>query len=464
MKINYFYYRSSNGTLNRPIWSYLSFYVIVSLAAMIASYFLYDVLKLIILVTIFRIALIVFSISLLLLFGFLFYKARQNGSLFKWFAMYDLEQRIIRALIDTKNKQRLKDVPYVKVPWVMCTVVDAYVKIEISKIAGIKKDEISDLEELINSSLIGSYKNFAVSSRLVSDDQLEFVFYAEDVASDLTWTPKTVVDLQQKPYFLKLQKGLTINFAERPNLGIWGATGSGKSTVVFACVAQLLGNSTQKDGANLVFLDGKSEYKPLSIFYPKQRFLTSADEIEAGLKKIVEVEIPKRQKILEQAVKRIRRIGLKGYDIGLAPLVIIADEIGNLAGTPKQRKAIGQYLTTILQRGRSISCFVIWATQDPAVSSSMSVLPQGAVSQLSTKILLGTSKPEVEREVFGESIDGGDVPRFRGYYTSNGLTSGPQRFFVPDLYKNNLSDLDTLEKLYTLGLGGNNKQVSKSSV
>ena len=109
---------------------------------------------------------------------------------------------------------------------------------------------------------------------------------------------------------------------------------------------------------------------------------------------------------------------------------------------------IGQYLTTIMQRGRSISCFVIWATQDPAVSSAMSVLPQGAMSQLSTKILLGTAKPEVQREVFNDIATQGNVPRFRGYYVSNGLTAIPKKFYVPNLYQYNLNQLDVFEKLY----------------
>lgn len=142
-----------------------------------------------------------------------------------------------------------------------------------------------------------------------------------------------------------------------------------------------------------------------------------------------------------------KKLGLRGFDIGLQPLVIVCDEIGNLAGSPKQRKSIGNLLTTIMQRGRSISCFVIWATQDPAVSASMSVLGQGAISQLSTKILLGNAKQEVQREVFNIVATTGDVPRFRGFYTSDGMTE-PQKFFVPDLYKYDLNQLSAFEHLF----------------
>ncbi len=451
VKINWFYYRGSNGYYYRPLWSYFSFYVVLSgLIALVCSQ-IERILPLTILTEIYDLALLVFVVTAVIMIGYVIKRSRESSGFFNYLTMSEYETVITRDYVDTQNKNRLKDVPYIKIPWVKCTLTDGRILIEISKIAGLKEADIDDLRELIDSDLTGRFSNFAVSEQLVSDDRLEFQFYAEDVASDLTWIPRNINDLKQKPYILKLQNGLEINLADRPNVGVWGAVGSGKSTVVFACVAQLLST-----GSTLIFLDGKNEYSAFNLFYPKQSFLTDADSIEKKLKDIVNRELPRRQKIVEAATKKKRKIGLRGYDIGLKSLVIIADEIGNLAGTPKQRKSIGQYLTTIMQRGRSISCFVIWATQDPAVSASMSVLPQGAMSQLSTKILLSTAKPEVQREVFGDVATTGNVPHFRGYYVSNGLTVIPKKFYVPNLYKNHLSGLDTFEKLYT-------EQTKKSS-
>lgn len=454
MKINHFYYRSLSGYYYRPLWSYFSFYVALSGLIALACGLLQRILPFTFLVDACRLALLVFVVTAVALLGYVVKRSMENGGFFNFLAMSRYEATITRDFVDTQNKNRLKDVPFVRIPWVRCTLTDNRIWIEISKIAGLKEADIDDLRELIDSDLTGKFANFAVSEQLVSDNRLEFEFWAEDVASDLTWTPESINDLKQKPYVLKLQKGLEINLAERPNLGIFGSVGSGKSTVVFACIAQIL--STGANGATLIFLDAKSEYSAFDLFYSKENFFTDADSIEEALKHIVDYELPKRQKIVEEATKKKRKIGLRGFDIGLAPLIIVADEIGNLAGTPKQRKAIGQYLTTIMQRGRSISCFVIWATQDPAVSASMSVLSQGAMSQLSTKILLSTAKPEVQREVFGDVATKGNVPHFRGYYVSNGLTAIPKKFYVPNLYKNHLSKLDTFEKLYT-------EQTKKSS-
>lgn len=443
MNLNYrFYYKSADGVYNRSVWSYLFPYV--------AIFFVCDSVSLIVLkfvpVGFVRFLVVVFSagflISLLIWLVYTIYRSHQNKSFFKYVSMNRLEDSIAQALVDTASLKRLKDVTYLRAPKVLCIWKDDQIRIEVGKIAGLEENSLDSLCELINSSLTGKYKNFAVSSRLVSDDQLEFVFYAEDVASDETWIPQTVDDLRQKPYILRLQKNLEINLADVPNLGIWGKTGSGKSTVVFACVAQFLSNHTK-----LIFLDGKSEYSAFSTFYPSNLFLTDADEIENALKNVVENELPRRQQKLKEATIKAKKIGLRGADIGLQPLVIVADEIGNLAGSPKQRKSIGNLLTTIMQRGRSISCFVVWATQDPSVSGSMSVLPQGAVSQLSTKILLGTAKPEVQREVFGDTVVNGDVPKFRGFYVSANMIE-PQKFFVPNLYKYNLNQLSTFEHLF----------------
>lgn len=445
MKINHFYYRSHDGYYYRPVWSYFGFYVALSGLIALACGLVQIIFPLSFVIYIYYIALLAFIVTAVGLLAYFIKRSKENGSFLNFLAMSRCEAVITRDFVDTQNKNRLKDVPFTRVPWIKCTLTDDRIWIEISKIAGLKEADIDGLRELIDSDLTGRFANFAVSEQFVSDNRLEFEFWAEDVASDLTWTPESIDDLKQKPYILKLQEGLEINLAERPNLGIFGSVGSGKSTVVFACIAQIF---SAGDDAVLFFLDGKGEYSAFNLFYPKQRFFTDADSIEEALKHIVDYELPKRQKIVEEATKKKRKIGLRGFDIGLAPLIIVADEIGNLAGTTKQRKMIGQYLTTIMQRGRSISCFVIWATQDPAVSSAMSVLLQGAMSQLSTKILLGTAKTEVQREVFNDIATQGNVPRFRGYYVSNGLTAIPKKFYVPNLYQYNLNQLDVFEKLY----------------
>lgn len=87
------------------------------------------------------------------------------------------------------------------------------------------------------------------------------------------------------------------------------------------------------------------------------------------------------------------------------------------------------------------------ASQSPATD----VVSQSVRAQFSTKILLGSANGEIQRMAFGVSVDVGNVEKFRGYYTSDGLTVSPQKFFVPNLYKNRLNELNIFEKLYKIG-------------
>lgn len=101
----------------------------------------------------------------------------------------------------------------------------------------------------------------------------------------------------------------------------------------------------------------------------------------------------------------------------------------------------------MVQKGRSVSVFAIVASQSPSVD----VLPQGIRSQFSTKILLGSASGDVQRMAFGEATTPGNVKKFQGYYYVDGLTIEPQKFFVPNLFKFDLENMDTFKKLYQIG-------------
>ena len=66
----------------------------------------------------------------------------------------------------------------------------------------------------------------------------------------------------------------------------------------------------------------------------------------------------------------------------------------------------------VLQQGRSLGVFVIFASQSP----STEVIPQQLRMQLGTVILLGTANADIQRMAFGEVATTGTVPKFTGYY------------------------------------------------
>ena len=63
-----------------------------------------------------------------------------------------------------------------------------------------------------------------------------------------------------------------------------------------------------------------------------------------------------RQKIIADEVKRRKKLGLTGFDLGLKPIVVIGDEIGSIVAgmTAKEKKQFVAYLTEIDQKSCSV--------------------------------------------------------------------------------------------------------------
>lgn len=364
-----------------------------------------------------------------------------NDSLVNYFDSLRLEASIRKALLNTMNLNRYKDSPVIEVPRIKVVFQGMQIKAVIYKLPGMY--DIDKLQEDVNASFTGKFSKFAIISSFASDDGTKFSFILEDVGTDKTFIPKTINDLVQKPYFLGLQKGLKINISKLPHLAIWGQSGSGKTTVLMSLIAQCLSNNT-----DLLFLDGKTEFSSFSAFYPVEKIATNNDDVLTLLQHVSET-IKKRQKIIANAVKKRNKLGLTGYELGLQPIIIIGDEIGSIVAgmNTKEKKEFIALLTQVVQKGRSVSVFAILASQSPSVD----VLPQGIRAQFSTKILLGSANTDIQRMAFGEATTPGNVEKFQGYYSIDGLTIDPQKFFVPNLFKYDLENMQIFKQLYEIG-------------
>ena len=159
--------------------------------------------------------------------------------------------------------------------------------------------------------------------------------------------------------------------------------------------------------------------------------------------------IKNRQQIMSEESQKRQKMGLKASEVGLRPVVVVADEIGSIVALmdSKQAKQFINGLVAIIQRGRSVGVSVIASTQDPSVDT----LPQKIRQQFSTKILLGSANGDIQRMAFGEVATVGDVEDFRGFYTCDGLTNQPMKFYVCDLYSHGFNELGAFKKAYELG-------------
>jgi hypothetical protein len=367
-------------------------------------------------------------------------KAKSIG---KYITQKKVEKAVTKSLLATMSVNRLQDTPYISVPSVaVCDSRPSHISVEVEKLAGMY--DVERLTEDVSASFRGKLGAYAVTSATITTDGLTYKFVLEDVATDKTWRPATLEDVQVEPYTLKLQEGLSINLAERAHVAVWGKTGSKKTTVLLGMILQLFAM-----GADVRFIDGKDEFSSFKGFYSADKIVSDIDPVFEQLEDILAI-IKKRQQIMADEVQKSGKMGLKASEVGLRPVVLIADEIGSIVALmdSKQSKKFVADLTAIIQRGRSVGVSVIASTQDPSTDT----LPQKIRQQFSTKILLGSANGDTQRMAFGEIVTDGDVEDFRGFYACDGLTKQPMKFYVCDLYSCSFNVLEKFKKVYEIGV------------
>lgn len=361
------------------------------------------------------------------------------GTIRQYITQKKAENAVTKSLLATMAVNRLQDTPHISVPSVRVGAsLPSHITVTVEKLAGMY--DIEKLTEDINSSFRGNLGAYAVTSAMITTDGLFYKFVLEDVGTDKTWRPATMDDIKAEKYIIKLQEGLEVNLSERAHIAIWGKTGSKKKTVLFGIVLQLFSM-----GADVRFIDGKDEFSSFKGFYPAENIVSDIDPVFEQLEDILGV-IKKRQKLMADEVRKRQKIGLKASEVGLRPVVLVADEIGSIVALmdSKQAKKFVADLTAIIQRGRSVGVSVIASTQDPSTDT----LPQRIRQQFATKILLGSANSDIQRMAFGEVATAGDVDDFRGFYTCDGLTNQPMKFYVCDLYSYRFNELGAFERVY----------------
>lgn len=365
------------------------------------------------------------------------------GTIRQYITQKSAEKAVTKSLLATMAVNRLQDTPHISVPSVRVGAsLPSHITVTVEKLSGMY--DIERLTEDINSSFRGKLGAYAVTSAMITTDGLTYKFVLEDVAIDKTWRPAAMEDITADKYAITLQEGLTVKLDERAHIAVWGKTGSKKTTVLFGMVLQLFAM-----GADVRFIDGKDEFSAFSGFYPSEKIASDVEAVQSQLNDVLAI-VSERQKIMSEETQKRQKIGLKASDVGLRPIALIADEIGSIVALmdSKQSKKFVADLTAIIQRGRSVGVSVIASTQDPSTDT----LPQKIRQQFSTKILLGSANNEIQRMAFGEVATVGDVEDFRGFYTCDGLTNQPMKFFVCDLYSHGFNELKAFEKAYKIGL------------
>lgn len=351
------------------------------------------------------------------------------------------------SLLNAKNTGAVASHSYRVLPriWVYREKEKLYFKIQ--KVPGSFEADLDNLAELVGATL-GDRWEVVGKSLDPSGVWFELVFGL--VNQHLRFTPKTISEIPQPAYTLKLMNGVNVDMASLPHLAIFGLTSSRKSSTLIALLAEVLPTvlSTSEGGeCGVYFLDGKGEFSVLSSFIPADHFASNEDEILNLLERLIKI-MKKRAKIVNDEVQKRGIMGLTAKAVGLNPIYLIVDEYASVKASFKKPKDLDALMLQCLMQFRAYGMYVLYASQSP----NSTVLPVQMREQFGTYILLGTANAETQRMTFGEVATTGTVPIGSGFYlTKTAQMPTPQRFEVPDFYKHHLNGIDTLKKLYEMG-------------
>lgn len=388
-----------------------------------------------------KIGLVASIIFLCLVLGHAYLYWRYLGSIkrvLSYWGNLGLVWSLQTSLLNAKTTGAVASHSYRVLPRIWVYREDQKLFFKIQKIPGSFEADLDNLAELVGATL-GDRWEVVGKSLDPSGVWFELVFGL--VNQHLRFIPKTISEIPQPAYTLKLMNGVNVDMASLPHLAIFGLTGSRKTSTLLAFIAEVLPTS------EVYFLDGKNEFSVLSSIIPADHFASNEEAILNLLSNLIKI-MKKRAKIVNQEVKKRGVMGLTAKKVGLKPIYLVVDEYASVKSSFKKPKELDVLMLQALMQFRAYGIYVLYASQSP----NSSVLPVQMREQFGTYILLGTANDDTQRMTFGEVATTGTVPIGSGFYlTKTAQMPTPQRFEVPDFYKHHLNGIDTLKMLYKIG-------------
>lgn len=339
----------------------------------------------------------------------------------KGWKLLKLREALTRAFLDVQSVNPMLKTSLVGVPWIEIQDTDGGLEVKIERLPGLDGDE--KLAEILSVATRKEWEAFEVVDFWREPGGVYSIFVLEDVATDKKLELEKTVK-NQSQFCIFMQKGLEVDFERTPGLGLFGRSGSGKTTTLLAFLFQFLRN-----GAQICLIDGKNELQILDNLVKRAYRLDT-------IMKLLEIavsELERREALLSQASAQSGRLGLKASEIALNPFIVAVDELGAVMASAdsKEKARIVALLTQIALKGRSAGVILVVSSQ----FASVETIPNAIRSQLSTKILLGSAPAELVRMVFPQSGGGAKSARqFEGFVFVEGQRGRePSRFQVPNL-------------------------------
>ena len=393
-----------------------------------------------------KIGLVASVIFLCLVLGQAYLYWRYLGSFKHWLSYWanlSLVWSLQTSLLNARTTGAVASHSYRVLPRIWVYKESEKIFFKIQKIPGSFEADLDHLAELVGSTL-GDRWEVVGKSLDPSGTWFELVFGL--VNQHLRFIPKTISEIPQPAYTLKLMNGVSIDMAQLPHLALFGLTGSRKSSTLITLVMETLPTSES------YFIDFKREFSVLSSFIPADHFARTESEILNLLERLIKI-MKKRADIVNEEVKQRGVMGLTAKQVGLKPIYLVVDEYAAAKASFKKPKELDNLMLQCLMQFRAYGIYVLYASQSP----NSQVLPVQMREQFGTYILLGTANDDTQRMAFGEVATTGTVPIGSGFYlTKTAQMPTPQRFEVPDFYKYHLNGIETMKKLYEMGHKDNN--------
>lgn len=385
-----------------------------------------------------KIGLVALAVFLGLVLGQAYLYWRYLGSFKHWLSYWanlGLVWSLQTSFLNARTTGAVASYSYRVLPRIWVYKEDQRFFFKVQKIPGSFEEDLDHLAELVGSTL---GDRFEVVGKSLDPSGTWFELVLGQVNKHLRFTPKTISEIPQPAYTLKLMNGVNVDMTSLPHLAIFGLTGSRKTSTLLALIAEVLPTS------EVYFLDGKGEFSVLSSFIPADHFAREEKDVQVLLERLLTL-MRERAEVVNTEVKKRGVLGLTAKDAGLKPIYLIVDEYASLKASFSKPKELDSLMLRALMQFRAYGIYVLYASQSP----NSTVLSVQMREQFGTYILLGTANQETQRMTFGEVATTGTVPLGSGFYlTKTAQMPTPQRFEVPDFYKYHLNGIDTLKRLY----------------
>lgn len=228
-----------------------------------------------------------------------------------------------------------------------------------------------------------------------------------------------------------------INLRKNYSTLISGASGAGKSYLVYAMLGKYLQNYTVLDGkrqqSELYVIDPKQSdiYKHCQFSgMPKERYGTTVADAFEIVKRVTE-EMEKRKAIYEKSEK----FDVCMVDLGYPPILLLIDEYSSLVNMmdKKQRTDFDKLMGNLLRLSRQLSIGVWVISQSP---DAKTFGDSGTRSQLVNSIYMGMPDQQASLMMFNRSQKDLPVVTDVGEGLSSIDGSEPQKFYSPTFTRN----------------------------